>query len=49
MKGDVDMSATTSGTGGSEPIGGGEPGFSGAELSKNIKQETEADIFIAEK
>ena len=48
-KGDVDMSATTSETGEGEPIGEGEPGFSDAELSKNIHQETQAEAFIVEK
>ena len=48
-KGDVDMSATTSETGEGEPIGEGEPGFSDAELSKNINQETQVEIFITEK
>ena len=45
-KGDVDMSATTSETGEGEPIGEGEPGFSDAELSKNINQETQVEVFI---
>ena len=48
-KGDVDMSATTSETGGGEPRGEGEPGFSDAELSKNINQETKIEVFITEK
>ena len=48
-KGDVDTSATTSETGDSEPIGEGEPGFSDAEISKNINQETQVEVFIIEK
>ena len=48
MKGDVDMSATTSETGGGEP-GGGGAGFSDAELSKIIEQGTEVEVFTVDK
>ena len=44
MKGGVGMSATTSETGGGEP-GGDGAGFSDAELSKIIKQETKVEVF----
>ena len=48
-KGDVDMGATTSETGEGEPIGEGEPGFSDAELNKNISQQTQVEVFITER
>ena len=47
-KGGVDMNATTSETGEGEPIGEGGPGFSDAELSKTINQETQVEAFIIE-
>ena len=47
-KGDVDMSATTSETGEPLETGAGEPGFSDADLSRNINKETQVEVFITE-
>ena len=47
-KGDVDMSATTSETYYQHNDIEGKPGFSDAELSRNINKEREAEVFITE-